>query len=179
MKRKCPKCGGEMRVRREYERCDGTIAETARCKVNSCRKTVTYYKDTNEPIGLKGHKKRQIPEATIIKILESDETISVLSQQLGWCTQTIKKIRTGKLHAYVRPDIPRRPEAKGETRKCAKCIHWLKGRCSMDFPESTRSNYACICPLFEWTARTNDFSDQLNAAKDVSPKEASHELFAL
>ena len=31
MNRTCPKCGGEMRVRREYERCDGTIAETARC----------------------------------------------------------------------------------------------------------------------------------------------------
>ena len=103
-------------------------------------------------------------------VLEAPGTISAaeIGRRVGLSRQAVRMIRTGKLHAGVLPDLPRKEPCHGYLR-CWHCRLAAKTRsdkermrqrrhhdveepipwCSIGIPESVDPTYARECPAFE------------------------------
>lgn len=156
--RSCPVCGNEMRLIKQRTRQDQKVVETWRCKNNRCRKYQTCYQGTNIAVTIGQGRSRKVTEAQVARILESNESNTRLAKELGFCTHTILKIRKGRIHADIRPDLERKPDFVAKPRLCHQCIHWSRDKCTMDFPESKQVGYANVCSVFEKEPRTNSAS---------------------
>lgn len=81
-------------------------------------------------------------------VLLSDETQSSLCRHYGVSRETIRKIRQGRTHIALWPEIPR-----VATRRaiCPDCVHWGEG-CTLGIPESKEpgvgQHYAQQCVSF-------------------------------
>lgn len=76
--------------------------------------------------------------------LTDDQVLMVLTtphltmRQLADITEvsfsTVQKIRQGNAYKHVHPNIPRNHKRTTGPR-CAECVHYFKGNCSLSFPE--------------------------------------------
>jgi hypothetical protein len=61
-------------------------------------------------------------------------TTRQLANMMGVSFSTIQKVRQNAVYKHVHPDISRnRKRAVGP--RCAECVHYFKGACSLSFPE--------------------------------------------
>jgi hypothetical protein len=120
--------------------------------------------------------RRALTEEQVVVCLTSDCPHTHLAKEFGCSSETIRGVRVGHRYKQVRPDLPRREEWKGPRKFCVDCIHCLKGKCSMDFPEAARPTYATICPIYERSPRTVDFRMELQSQTIA---KATHELSAV
>ena len=86
-----------------------------------------------------------------------------LAAQLDVHASTIKDIRIGRTYARHTADL-RGVEVKREQEYCTKCIHYIKGSCSLGFPESRSPSYASQCSTYCKTEGQPDPEPLLNAA---------------
>ena len=86
------------------------------------------------------------PEA-VRDILLSDDSHKAMAQRHGVSRQTVEQIRFGVGHRKLFPEIPRRNSFAEHSCEC--CALWLKGKCSLDFPEPVQNLYfAGECNIF-------------------------------
>ncbi len=156
--RQCPACGSGMRLIKQRTRQDEKVVETWRCRNTRCRKYQTFYQGTDLAVTNGRGRSCKVTEAQVVRILESNESNTDLAKELGFCTHTILKIRKGRIHSDIRPDLERKPDFVAKPKLCHECIHWSRNKCTMDFPESRRPGYANICSVFEREPRANSTS---------------------
>jgi hypothetical protein len=74
-----------------------------------------------------------------------------LAAIMGVSLCTIQKIWRGDSYKEVAPDMPRFPSPtvpEQASLVCERCIHWLKGHCTLQFPESRNVSFARQCSVF-------------------------------
>ena len=90
------------------------------------------------------------PEA-VRDILLSPDSPKATAQRHGISRHTVEQIWFGVGHRKLFPEIPRRKSFAEHSCEC--CAMWLKGRCSLDFPEPAQNLFfAGECNIF---IRTN------------------------
>jgi hypothetical protein len=90
------------------------------------------------------------PEA-VRDILLSSDSPKATAQRHGISRHTVEQIWFGVGHRKLFPEIPRRKSFAEHSCEC--CAMWLKGRCSLDFPEPAQNLFfAGECNIF---IRTN------------------------
>ena len=80
-------------------------------------------------------------------VILSPLSASRLAAQLDVHPSTIKDIRIGRTYASATADL-RGIEVKREQEYCTACIHYIKGICSLGFPESRSPSYAAQCSTY-------------------------------
>jgi hypothetical protein len=93
-------------------------------------------RDRSKPVSRKG-----FDIEAVQAILTSREGDGAIAEVYGCTRQAINQLRTGRTHAEVLPELPRRGAVL-----CYSCKHWSKDRCGFDLPEagspeSTDCNY--------------------------------------
>jgi hypothetical protein len=92
------------------------------------------------------------PEA-VRDILLSPDSPKATAQRHGISRQTVEQIWLGVGHKKLFPEIPRRNSFVEHSCEC--CALWLKGKCSLDFPEPAQNLFfAGECNIF--TKASND-----------------------
>jgi hypothetical protein len=91
--------------------------------------------------------KSKISEATVRAILLTHASHQKTAAIHGVSWQAVQQIRLGKIHKKTAPEVPR--WANSPKHSCAHCRHWLKGACSLGFPEPTENLlFASECNLY-------------------------------
>jgi hypothetical protein len=86
------------------------------------------------------------PEA-VRDILISSDSHKTMAERHGVSRHTVEQIRFGVGHKKLFPEIPRRRNAAAHS--CESCALWLKGKCSLDFPEPVHNLFfARECNIF-------------------------------
>lgn len=92
------------------------------------------------------------PEA-VRDILLSPDSPKATAQRHGISRHTVEQIWFGVGHRKLFPEIPRRKYVA--THSCECCALWLKGKCSLNFPEPAQNLFfAGECNIF--TKTSND-----------------------
>ena len=103
---------------------------------------------------------RALSDEQIKVILESKHIAGRrLADIMNVPVNTIQKVRRGFSYVNVHPEIPRWDADQRRVRysnemleRCDRCIHWLKERCTMDFPEARDIRFASRCSVFKETS---------------------------
>jgi len=86
------------------------------------------------------------PEA-VRDILLSPDSHRTMAERHGVSRQTVEQIRFGVGHRKLFPEIPRRKSFVQHS--CESCALWIKGKCSLDFPEPAQNLFfAGECNIF-------------------------------
>jgi len=92
------------------------------------------------------------PEA-VRDILLSPDSPKATARRHGISRQTVEQIWFGVGHKKLFPEIPRRNSFAQHS--CESCALWLKGKCSLNFPEPAQNLFfAGECNIF--TKASND-----------------------
>ena len=131
----CPRqlCGARAFVV-EVRRCsNGTKRRRLECC--DCGHRWTHHE--GEPPGHRGglrpgqpHTWRRVSEAEVRAILRASGSATEIARRVGRSHPTVLGILTGRLHADVAPELPRRI-----SRSCLQCKHWLERSCGLGFPD--------------------------------------------
>ena len=91
--------------------------------------------------------KSKISEATVRAILLTKGTHQATAAIHGVSWQAVQQIRLGKIHKTTAPEVPR--WVNPGKHSCELCRHWLKGGCTLGFPEPTENLlFANECNLY-------------------------------
>jgi hypothetical protein len=83
-------------------------------------------------------------------ILLSPDSPKATAQRHNISRHTVEQIWFGVGHKKVFPEIPRRNSVVKHS--CERCVMWLKGKCSLDFPEPEQNLFfARECNIFTKT----------------------------
>jgi hypothetical protein len=95
----------------------------------------------------------KISQEAVRDILLSSDSHRTMAERHGVSRQTVEQIRFGVGHKKLFPEIPRRNSFVEHSCEC--CALWLKGKCSLDFPEPAQNLFfAGECNIF--TKASND-----------------------
>lgn len=78
-----------------------------------------------------------------------EQSNGVIAERLGVSRETVRKIRDGRLHAKLCPDLDRLepPGRAGCGRTCTQCEHWISNRYRVIDPEGHDIRRLGICGL--------------------------------
>ena len=80
-------------------------------------------------------------------ILLSPDSPKATAQRHNISRHTVEQIWFGVGHKKIFPEIPRRNSVVKHS--CERCVMWLKGKCSLDFPEPEQNLFfAKECNIF-------------------------------
>lgn len=96
----------------------------------------------------------------IREILLSDATQASLCRQFGVSRETIHRLRSGKSHRQLWPEIER---VRTIRATCPKCVQWGRKGCGLGIPESQEpgvgQHWASCCPAFIRSAHPEPIAD--------------------
>lgn len=134
----CPHCYSQCTFAlRSKIRSNGTRLRRLECHACQHRWTEA---DNSLPLkrgGIPTRRGRPITPDEVRLILTSELSNYKLADQLQINASTVSKIRVGRIHRHLHPDLPRRDQSRGLqlVRSCLQCQHWGRGCCRYDFPD--------------------------------------------
>jgi len=149
----CPHCCSQYTFAlRSKIRSNGTRLRRLECHACQHRWTEA---DDSLPLrrgGVPSKRGHAITPDEVKLILTSELSNYKLGKQLQIHASTVSKIRVGRIHRRIHPEIPRRDQFKvlQLVRSCLQCQHWGHGRCRYDFPDPLEEgpSFAQDCDLF-------------------------------
>lgn len=97
--------------------------------------------------------------AILIAGLTQGATSTVLARQFGRTSTAINAILRGDYHRGICPELVRRGMRRypPDAPICHDCIHWLDGRCGMEFPDPVVEGvqFAADCAAFVLRSNTD------------------------
>jgi hypothetical protein len=149
----CPHCCSQYTFAlRSKIRSNGTRLRRLECHACQHRWTEA---DNSLPLrrgGVPSKRGHAITPDEVKLILTSELSNYKLGKQLQIHASTVSKIRVGRIHRRIHPEIPRRDQFKvlQLARSCLQCQHWGRGRCRYDFPDPLEEgpSFAQDCDLF-------------------------------
>ena len=149
MRQKCEECGRNGHCK---EACRTSYGRRRRYWC-ACGYRWTVYFSHEEEAALQrlAHQERKLDEASVRKILTSEENDGKLSKAYGVTRALIRRIRTGKVYADVALELPRRQPQVHVLRTCMNCALFTGNDdkpCSLCLPEATTTDAAKWCGSF-------------------------------
>jgi hypothetical protein len=77
----------------------------------------------------------RLTDEQVAEILVDPRPQRVIGKQYGVSKGLISRILAGDSYQWVAPELPR-PNAPPPGPRCTACVHWSRGVCTLDIPES-------------------------------------------
>ena len=147
----CPRCSSTAtQVIETRLRFDGTRRRRHECKACFHRWTWIEAPITLRRGGNPAKRGYPVTADEIALILTSPLSNNQLARQLQLDAATIRKIRVGKIHARIHPELPRGAISAAPALSCQDCQHWRGNRCHFGFPDPIDEgpSFAADCDLY-------------------------------
>jgi hypothetical protein len=146
----CPDCGSHnTTMKGTFTYRNGAVGKRVTCY--DCGRRFRHFKEGDKPPPFF----HQFDDATFMRILRPDVTLTKLARELGCSEALLGYIRCGKMHANRMPDVKRHgknppPIVIPDGPNCWHCSEWRETYCAMGFPDPQVEGprFAADCSLY-------------------------------